>query len=462
VPFSRFIKVPTVVELHASEKTEALKELAQPLSKALGIRKTKSIIDDMLKREEAASTFMGQGLAIPQSRAELKDSFAIAVGRSIDGIEYDAARSAKAHIIVLVIVNQSEPSNTIELLSQVDSFFRADVVQKRILSADTPLNIRALASSWGASGERAKTRKKDGNPVIGAALELVRETRASALLVFADAVPDDSFLEQIRTRAKTIIATCTKSRFSLKDKRISALIHAPAFPVSRTGQIKIGVLLALSRNLIQKTDRVVCLSGNSRSGQFDTIVVLNISTEYQLFLSGASTILPPDVKPEVLERLLALAGEIAAEGREGKPTGTIFVVGDTNTVNGYVRQLIINPFRGYSEAERNILDPGLGETMKEFAAIDGAFILTGDGIVLSAGSYLRPSSETEIEPLPSGFGARHAAAAGITACTGALAITISESTGMVSMFKGGAIIMTISKPIEARKGIVQKISTERM
>ncbi|MBD3391082.1 MAG: hypothetical protein GF418_03415 [Chitinivibrionales bacterium] len=457
--FARYIKVPTVVDLHASDKTEALKELALPLCKALNIRKVKPVTDEMLRREEAASTFMGQGIAIPQTRAPIKDPFALAVGRSIEGIQYDAARSAKAHIIVLLMSRESDQESSIELLSQLDSFFRTEAIRKRILSSDTPLNIRALASASRAPRKTERTGragKKAGNPVIPAAVNLAKELKASALLVFADAVSDDSFLDQIRSRVRLIIATSTKTRFSAKDKRITALIHAPAFPASRTGQIKIGVLLALSRNLIQKGDRVVCLSGNSKSQTFDTVIALDVATEYKFFLSAAPTLLPPDVKPEVLERLVALAGEIAVEGREGKPTGTIFVLGDTNSVTAHVRQLIINPFRGYSEAERNILDPGLGETIKEFAAIDGAFIITGDGILLSAGSYLRPEGGVEIEALPSGFGARHAAAAGITACTDALAITVSESTGMVSMFKGGTILMTISKPIETKQGLLDK------
>jgi diadenylate cyclase len=220
--------------------------------------------------------------------------------------------------------------------------------------------------------------------------------------------------------------------------------------------MKIGILLALSRNLIGKEDKVVCISGNSKNGVFDTVVTIDIAMEYEFFFTTAQNILPPDVEPEVLERVVGLAGEIAIEGREGKPVGTIFVLGDTNSVNAYVRQLIINPFRGYSEAERNIMDPGLVETIKEFAAIDGAFIITGDGIVLSAGSYLRPQITEELPALPGGYGARHAAAAGISACTNALAVTISESTGTVTIFKSGVIMMSISRPVVREKSLVQR------
>ena len=234
------------------------------------------------------------------------------------------------------------------------------------------------------------------------------------------------------------------------------MIQAPYFPESRTGQIKIGIILAISRSFINKTDTVVCVSGNSNIGTFDTLIVLDIEKEFQFFFTATRSILPPDVKPEVLERLLGIASEIALEGREGKPIGTIFVLGDTNTVNTFVRQLIINPFRGYSEAERNVLDPALDETIKEFASIDGAFVITGDGIILSAGSYLRPSgNEAELVALPSGFGSRHAASAGITMCSNALAITISESTGMISIFKNGNIVLTLSKPLTRSKTLVR-------
>ncbi|MFP4416692.1 MAG: diadenylate cyclase [Chitinispirillaceae bacterium] len=457
--FYEYLKVPVVVDLKSVDKVQALRELAQATSRAMHIRKQKPIIDEMLKREEAVSTFIGQGLAIPQTRATIKSPFAIAVGRSIEGVNYDAARNARAHIIVLVISRDPESGNQIELLSEIASFFKSEIVQEAILSTTEPVSVLDLVSlySRGSEEKQLKGGKKAVNPLIHSAVSLVKELKASSLVIFADAVKENDFLDQIKLRGstKTIVVTSNKTRFDPEDKRIGALIQAPSFPASRTGQMKIGVLLALSRNLLSKNDRVICLSGNSRIGVFDTVVSLDVGSEYEFFFTAAHDILPPDVKPEALERVLGLAGEIAVEGREGKPIGTIFVIGDTNIVNGYVRQLIINPFRGYSEAERNILDPGLGETIKEFGAIDGAFIITGDGIVLSAGSYLRP--QAEVESLPSGFGARHAAAAGITACTNALAITVSESTGMVSMFKNGQIMMTISKPIVRDKNLIDKV-----
>jgi DNA integrity scanning protein DisA with diadenylate cyclase activity len=147
------------------------------------------------------------------------------------------------------------------------------------------------------------------------------------------------------------------------------------------------------------------------------------------------------LRPEVLERVIGIAGSLAAEGREGKPVGTIFVVGDTDRVQKSCRPMVINPFYGYREDDRNILDPFMEETVKEFSSIDGAFVIRGDGVIMSAGSYLLPNIPGQ--ELPSGYGARHEAAAGITATTDAIAIVISESTRQVSVFRKGAMITAL-------------------
>jgi len=460
MPFEQYLSIPSVVELKSDDKVEALKELALVLCKALDVRKQKVIIDEILKREESASTFIGQGLALPQARGPIKEEFAIVIGRSLDGIKYDAARGALAHVIVLLVANDDADNNSqIQILSELAAFFKSDSVREQILNYEGPVDIRTVFNSIkkGSPEDKGQKSANRKNPIIVTALTLAREIKASAVLAFADTVRENDFLEQFRSKPKLIVVTSNKTRFDLiKDRKVAGIIQAPSIPASRTGQIKIGVLLALSRNLIGREDKIVCISGNSKNGVFDTVVIIDVALEYEFFFTTAQNIIPPDIKPEVLERVIGIAGEIAAEGREGKPVGTIFVIGDTNSVNGYVRQLIINPFRGYSEAERNILDPALVETIKEFASIDGAFVITGDGIVLSAGSYLRPQNTDDIQTLPGGFGARHVAAAAITACTNALAITISESTGTVTIFKNGVIMMSISRPVVREKGLIQK------
>jgi len=223
-------------------------------------------------------------------------------------------------------------------------------------------------------------------------------------------------------------------------------LRVPNVPYTRQGQVKIAIFLALYRGLIEEGDIVIFLSGLPSSGTLDSLFVTQVGREIDLITSAQDMKkLPQDIRPEVLDRIMDLAAELGSEGREGKPVGALFVLGDTDKVASLSRQLILNPFRGYPREERNILAVALEETVKELATIDGAFLVRGNGVMETCGAFLKTASQEEFE-LPLGLGARHHAAAAITAVTESIAITVSESTGTVTVFRGGKVILTLDKP----------------
>jgi diadenylate cyclase len=140
------------------------------------------------------------------------------------------------------------------------------------------------------------------------------------------------------------------------------------------------------------------------------------------------------VDPAVLKAVLRLALELGREGREGKKVGTAFIIGDTNEVLKRSHQLILNPYKGHSEDMRNIKNRSHWETIKEFAQIDGVFVVDEKGVIISAGRYLDVNTKSiELE----GFGGRHMSALAVTRETQAIAVTVSESGGIVRLFKDG-------------------------
>lgn len=139
----------------------------------------------------------------------------------------------------------------------------------------------------------------------------------------------------------------------------------------------------------------------------------------------------------VLEDALYLAVEIAREGREGRKVGTIFVIGDEDEVLRHSRPLILDPLAGHPAELKNIGSSGFRETIKELSLLDGAFIVSSQGVVLSAARYIDVSARERIE-IPLGLGSRHIAAANITQVTRAIAIVVSESS-MVRVFADGRI-----------------------
>ncbi|MCH7922819.1 MAG: DNA integrity scanning protein DisA nucleotide-binding domain protein [Nitrospinae bacterium] len=264
---------------------------------------------------------------------------------------------------------------------------------------------------------------------------------ADTILVVSDLLEDWEFFKGFKGRYKVIFATQDEETYEEASKVLDNVLMVPKVALTRMGQVKMGVIMSLAANLVGSDEKIVCLSGLPKLKTLDSLVVLDISREFELLTSEDVSAVSSGVHPEVFEGVLNLAVELASEGREGNPIGTIFVLGDQERVLPISRQLIINPFKGYPESERNILDRKLRETIKEFSMMDGAFIIREDGVIVSAGRHLAAALDTE--KMPMGLGSRHAAAAGITEATDALAIVISQSTGDVRIFKNGSIFMEI-------------------
>ncbi len=149
-----------------------------------------------------------------------------------------------------------------------------------------------------------------------------------------------------------------------------------------------------------------------------------------------------DIREEVFEDVYSLSLELSREGREGKPIGTTFLIGNAPEVMAKSTQLILNPFEGHPTSARNVTIPEIRETVKELSQIDGAFVISGDGTIQAAGRYI--TIDTSRASIPRGLGTRHASVAGITQETPAVGIVLSQSGGKISLFKNGRIFRVIS------------------
>ena len=102
--------------------------------------------------------------------------------------------------------------------------------------------------------------------------------------------------------------------------------------------------------------------------------------------------------------------------------------------------MILDPLYGHTHESKRIEDPNLRETLKELAQLDGAFVVSDEGVVLSAARYIDAASD-HLE-LPLGLGSRHVAAASVSSRTEAVAVAVSESS-TVRMFDDGELVAEI-------------------
>ena len=149
-----------------------------------------------------------------------------------------------------------------------------------------------------------------------------------------------------------------------------------------------------------------------------------------------------DIREEVFDTVFHIATEISIEGREGKAVGTTFLIGDTKNVLAKSRQIMLNAFEGHAPEMRMVTNPDLKENIKEFAQLDGAFVISGDGFIEASGRYITVDSSHVT--LPKGMGTRHNSVAAMTSVTKAVGIVVSQSGGGITIFKNGQILKKIT------------------
>lgn len=203
------------------------------------------------------------------------------------------------------------------------------------------------------------------------------------------------------------------------------------------GQLKDILLGAYVEGTVTAGDKVLVLVSNTDS--FD--IVLNFSVDEDLELTELREAMADHADVKVLERVLRLASDLSREGREGQALGTLFVIGDSKNVLNHSRQVLVNPFQGQLDEDRDILRDEMTETVKEFAQLDGAFVVDGAGRIEAAGRYIETDRKVEVQ---SGLGGRHLAAASITKVTDAVAVAVSSS-GAVRIFKDGEVLMRVGR-----------------
>ena len=435
-----------IFHLEQEGKIQAIRELVELTCARLPALDRRQVLKAVEDRESVVSSWVAPGIAIPHARIPRLDDFVVSIGVSRNGIEYESADGHPVHLLVLILGDERQPDSHIQLLAQVARTLHSPATLQAVLSAESTTDIfRILGNPESLARRFEPSRAASINQVIlSHALDLAGEVQAEAILLHADALHDLDALESLDSDTTVLLVTSEKQIDAGRLSFPHRIIHLPFSGLSRAGQLDLALLLSVGRGFLGRNDRIVSLFGHPDSGILDSLMVIDLSRELPTFLPTYPSDILGDVSPEVLERVMQISTSIAREGREGKAIGTTFVVGDYRRVRALSRQLVINPFKGYADEEKSILDPSLEETLKEFATIDGAFLIRGDGVVQAAGTYLRP--EVALEELPSGLGARHAAAAGITTATDCLAVVVSQSTGRVSLFKAGRTLLVLEKP----------------
>jgi diadenylate cyclase len=420
-------------------KDEILDELIAAACSSVPFLDAETVKEKVFLREEGVSTNMEQGIAVPHAILDNLPSAVLALAVCKEGIEWEHSGGKPVFLVVLLLGNSV---SHLSVLSEVARLLRNETILSDILSSESADEVFDKIAGYDTKPSAPVPARNDdiSKTVFQRGWDIARSVGGKVVL-HADAFTDSNYIIGLVGETDTIIVSTDPGRFPRNFTETHTLVEIPVKGERRSVHLQFALLSLLSKQAVEAGEPIVHVYGLPESGIFDSLRLSYTDNCFDFNYPLSVKNVVSDFGNHILTRTLQIAGELAAEGREGKPVGALFVVGDYEKVKSYTRQLIINPFKGYEEQLRNIIDPSLEETVKEFAKIDGAFIVRGDGTIVSCGTYI--TGDLEEVRLPPGLGARHAAALGITAVSSAFAVALSESTRKISVFRAGQRIVEI-------------------
>ncbi len=273
------------------------------------------------------------------------------------------------------------------------------------------------------------------------ALRLSDAAGAEAILLLLEGPADWQRLKKMAQDEKILVAANTAEQLEgaqeagLESVRLQ-MADSPVYE-----RLTQAVLEAVADDILAPGSCVVSLYSGFDADTIDSLSVINLDEHLNRLTGRDLRQLETRVPLDTLKIVVDLAVEIGREGREGKPVGTLFVVGDGRKVLACSRPAGFDPVKGYNRKERNLNEARVREGIKEIAQMDGAIVVSADGTVEAACRYLDCSAADVT--LSKGLGARHWAAAAVSRATNAVAVTVSQTNGTVRIFQNGEVVLRV-------------------
>ncbi|MDR1817647.1 MAG: diadenylate cyclase [Puniceicoccales bacterium] len=458
----KFLSPSRIVDIKSRDFKSALLELLA-LCPEINVDESSTedednVLNQLLKRERVIPTDLPSTVALPHVSVPLKSrKYVLAVGRCPSGLENaDDSDDKKIRVLFLVLASEREREKTyFSVLTALSTVLEETEFVSRLEVAPDLKTFRDLIlERFRGTGTPEPPVSRQNLLMLREAEKIASGAKCSKILLFAD-----TFKTPTRSAA-ALVAGVNKPLVLVSENALGfdgfagaktpPVITVSALNSNRFAQFRSALFVGMTRGILRPDECVCCIGGRPGSDLLDTIMSVDLRTEFPSFLAQrGAEMLPAGVKPEVLERALAIATRLAIEGHEGLPAGCILVIGDRNLIAPHTKPLILNPFRGHPESDRNILNPFAEETVKELAWIDGAIIINGDGVAESAGTMLTSQEQAAASILASGLGTRHAAASSITVAADCVAFVVSASTRQVTLFHHGEPLVVFDRFVSA-------------
>jgi mannitol/fructose-specific phosphotransferase system IIA component (Ntr-type) len=101
-------------------------------------------LKDLLDREQAMSTGIPNGIAIPRAKTNAVQELTIAIGIKKSGLDFDSPLDDNARIIILTLAPPGKQKSLYEFLLAITAALNDDTLRSKILAAKTTSEVADL------------------------------------------------------------------------------------------------------------------------------------------------------------------------------------------------------------------------------------------------------------------------------------------------------------------------------
>lgn len=121
--------------LTSDSKSGVLMELMSPVGKANPEMDTDQAVRVLLDRERLGTTGIGDSIAIPHGKLENLDKVIVVVGRSPEGVDFEALDNKPCSIFFLVLAPEQVAGMHLRILAQISRVLKDEAFRKRFMDA---------------------------------------------------------------------------------------------------------------------------------------------------------------------------------------------------------------------------------------------------------------------------------------------------------------------------------------
>jgi fructose-specific phosphotransferase system IIA component len=123
------------LNLQSRKKTAALREVAQMLQQVGSISNFDAFFKEILERERVSNTALGHDVAIPHARTEQCSEILIAVGRSLEGVDFESKDGQPVRLIFLIGTPKQMVTEYLRVVGNLARLLRQDQLRQDLLAA---------------------------------------------------------------------------------------------------------------------------------------------------------------------------------------------------------------------------------------------------------------------------------------------------------------------------------------